>query len=290
MKRLRMLGLMLALCAIALSVTATFARNDHDDGVPDDGETEDGSGRAVFVSFLTGGQEVNAAGEPNQGDPDGSAIARVRLAPARERVCINTDVQNVDPLVLAHIHQGAAGANGLVVVDFTSLINGSAVKGCVTASADVIAAIIANPAGYYVNIHSEAFRPGAVRGQLESPSSLQSSFRIELSGAAEVGTPGDPDGSGTARVIVSARKLEACIFANTRNVSPLTLAHIHQGAAGVNGPVVVDFTSLLDGNRVRGCVAANPNIIQAIRTNPAGFYVNVHNADFPRGALRGQLQ
>lgn len=310
MKLLRGLGLCLALCALALSVAPSYAgdggmsavgHTGHDDhgghgqggGHEDDDDGDDdqeGQGRVVFVAFLTGGAEVTNEGVPNQGDPDGSGVARLRFVPARGRVCIDAHVQNLDPLVLAHIHNGPAGANGPVVVDFTGLIDGSAVKGCVSADPALIGAIIASPASYYVNIHSTAFRPGAVRGQLEPRGSLRSTFRIALSGANEVGNPGDPDGASTARVAVAADHLEICVNIRARKVAPLTLAHIHNAPAGVNGPVVVDWTHLIQGTSVRGCVPVEPNLLQAIRSSPANYYVNVHTAEFPTGALRGQLE
>lgn len=294
-KQLRTLILIIALGLFALSATPTFAHSgshgDHQHPSPQPGhDDDDSSASAVFVSFLTGGAEVNAAGVPNQGDLDGYGVARVRLNHEQGRACINAEVKNVDPLVLAHIHKGPAGANGPVVVDFTQFIDGPTVKGCVSADPALIDAIAADPAGYYINIHSEVFRPGAVRGQLEPRGSLRSSFRIHLSGAAEVGNPGDPDGFGTARVTIRAADLEICLNARARKVEPLTLAHIHNAPAGANGPVVVDFTQFIDGTRAHGCVTVDPNLLQAIRSNPANYYVNLHTAEFPTGALRGQLQ
>jgi len=304
MKQLRgmALGLIIALCALAFSFAPTYAHGDHGDhgGDGDHGGSGDTGGdgdddehapaREVLVAFLTGGAEVNSAGQPNQGDLDGSAIARVRLVPAKGRVCINAETRSLDPLVLAHIHSAPAGANGPVVVDFTGLIDGPVVKGCVSADPGVINAIMTNPAAYYLNIHSETFRAGAVRGQLEPRGSLRSNFQLTLAGASEVGNPGDLDGSGSARVTLAARELEICINARVRKLAPLTLAHIHNAPAGANGPVVVNFTQFIDGSRLKGCVTVDPNLLQAIRANPASYYVNVHTAEFPAGAMRGQLQ
>jgi hypothetical protein len=288
-KQLRTIILTLIACALAMSAMPALAHEGHDDGGATTGAAA-AQGRPIFVSVLTGGAEVDATGAPDQGDLDGGAVARVQLIPFRERVCIETEAQNIAPLTLAHIHRGAAGTNGPVVVDFAPLIDGVTVDGCVRAPRDTINAIAADPAGYYINLHNAEFPRGAIRGQLEPRGNLRGDFRFPLSGASEVGTPGDPDGSGTARITFTARSFEVCISARTSKVGDLTLAHIHQGAAGVNGPVVVDFTHLIDGSRVRGCVTANPNVLDAIRTNPAGFYVNLHTAEFPRGAVRGQLQ
>ena len=69
--------------------------------------------------------------------------------------------------------------------------------------------------------------------------------------------------------------------------SPVILAHIHQGAAGTNGPVVVDFMEPVNG--LTGCVHTDASLIKQIRQDPAGFYVNVHTTTFPAGEVRGQL-
>jgi hypothetical protein len=55
----------------------------------------------------------------------------------------------------------------------------------------------------------------------------------------------------------------------------------------VSGGVVVNFDVANDG--LSGCVEADKELIKDVRQNPSGYYVNVHNADFPPGAVRGQL-
>lgn len=66
-----------------------------------------------------------------------------------------------------------------------------------------------------------------------------------------------------------------------------TAAHIHKGRAGTAGPV---FVPLGTAFKRQGCTHATSGQIRAIRANPAGFYVNVHNAKHPGGAMRGQLR
>jgi hypothetical protein len=71
-------------------------------------------------------------------------------------------------------------------------------------------------------------------------------------------------------------------------IAPATAAHIHVGAAGVAGPVVVPLAPPTGTSS--GCVTGvSPELIKAITQNPQNYYVNVHNAEFPAGALRGQL-
>lgn len=66
-----------------------------------------------------------------------------------------------------------------------------------------------------------------------------------------------------------------------------TAAHIHVGAAGVAGSIVVPLGTAYSR---RGCTTATKELIDAILANAKGYYVNVHNASYPGGAIRGQLK
>jgi len=113
-------------------------------------------------------------------------------------------------------------------------------------------------------------------------------FETILTGAAEVPGPGDTDGAGTARVFVNHGQKRVCYELEVSNIAPATAAHIHVGVAGVAGGVVVPLAAPSDGDS-SGCFDVTAALAKAILKNPAGYYVNVHNADFPAGAIRGQL-
>jgi hypothetical protein len=108
-----------------------------------------------------------------------------------------------------------------------------------------------------------------------------------LSGAEEV-PPADPDGTGFAAITLNVGQATVCWELTVANIQPATAAHIHKAPAGVNGPVVVGFTPPTSGSS-SGCTTASPTLIQDIIDNPQQYYVNVHNAEFPGGAVRGQL-
>jgi CHRD domain len=129
-----------------------------------------------------------------------------------------------------------------------------------------------------------------------------------LSGAQEV-PAADPDGSGKAFVMIDVEAGEVCFdIKSLSDVGTPNRGHIHEGAAGVNGPIVVPFFELrvppadpgapatdprndaLESGRLMDCVPGDPVILARIVANPGGFYVNVHNARFPGGALRCQLE
>jgi hypothetical protein len=122
-------------------------------------------------------------------------------------------------------------------------------------------------------------------------------FTIQLSGAAEVyptapGTCGGP-GTGTATIEIDRNARTLCYAITTQNVAlPLLAAHIHVAPVGAAGPVVVPlFTQPVNAAMVpRTCLTGlDKNLLKDILRSPQDYYVNVHNAPFPNGAVRGQL-
>ena len=109
-----------------------------------------------------------------------------------------------------------------------------------------------------------------------------------LTGEAEGPGPGDPDGTGEAFVTLNPGLREGCFQLSVSNIAPATAAHIHEAPEGVAGPVVVGLIPPTSGFS-SGCVNADRDLIKDIIQNPSEFYVNVHNAGFPAGAVRGQL-
>ena len=112
---------------------------------------------------------------------------------------------------------------------------------------------------------------------------------VTLTGAAEVPGPGDPDGTGTAAVTLNQGQGQVCYELTVSGIGAVTAAHIHRGAAGEAGPPVVTLEPLAAEGPSKGCVSAAADLIKEIRQSPERFYINVHNAEFPDGALRGQL-
>jgi hypothetical protein len=110
----------------------------------------------VFSLQLKGSSEPNATG-----------TAVVRLRKDAGLVCYRLHAANVTlPTVAAHIHRGGASVNGPVVVPFTAPGADGNSSGCATATAALIDEIAANPAGFYVNVHTTEHPAGAIRAQL----------------------------------------------------------------------------------------------------------------------------
>jgi hypothetical protein len=114
-------------------------------------------------------------------------------------------------------------------------------------------------------------------------------FLALMNGANEVPTAGDPDGSGAAAVTIDPVSGEVCWDLRVAGIETATLAHIHEGAVGTAPPanIVVNLTPPTPTSS--GCVVVDPVLALEIATTPADYYVNVHNAAFPGGAVRGQL-
>jgi hypothetical protein len=127
-------------------------------------------------------------------------------------------------------------------------------------------------------------------------------LRANLRGTNEVeAMVVDLDSRGRAFVRIDVDEGEVCFDVSYVRGGTPNRGHIHVGAAGINGAIVVTFFELAAfpadprndqlerAQRLRDCVDADPVVLAAIKANPAGYYVNLHNARFPGGFLRGQL-
>jgi hypothetical protein len=135
-----------------------------------------------------------------------------------------------------------------------------------------------------------------------SGAGAQTTTRVaNLTGKAEVPGPGDANGTGSAVIRLDVPRKRVCFDLNWNRIEAPTRAHIHEGPPGVAGDIVVslfenmsgpDFIPLPDTiNSVTGCAQdVGRQLIRRINGNPGGFYVNIHNVDFPPGAIRGQLR
>lgn len=108
----------------------------------------------------------------------------------------------------------------------------------------------------------------------------------KMTGGAE--TPkGAPHGSGLAVIHLNASKGSVCWnFSKFTNVKSPTAAHIHKGGKGVSGPVFIPLGAKF---AMKGCTTASKSSITAVESKPGAYYVNVHNAKYPNGVVRGQL-
>ena len=133
----------------------------------------------------------------------------------------------------------------------------------------------------------------AATSAAQDPSEGGRRFTTELTGEAEVNAAavpnrGDLDGTGTATITVNPGLERVCYDITVADIAAPMRGHIHRGVAGTNGGIVVTFFEA-DAVTAQHCVATTRALAMEIIKTPERFYVNVHNAEFLAGALRGQL-
>lgn len=112
-----------------------------------------------------------------------------------------------------------------------------------------------------------------------------------LLGENEAPGPGDPDGSGYANIVINYGQGKICWGIHVTDITlPATAAHIHDAPAGVAGPVFIGLSAPSSKGASSGCAIVSKDLLKDIIEDPTGYYVNVHNSDYPAGALRGQLE
>ena len=111
-----------------------------------------------------------------------------------------------------------------------------------------------------------------------------------LDGGEEVPDKGDPNASGLALVTVKTEKKKVCFNISWEKLDEDPSAgHIHKGKFGVAGEVVITLFESQTATPAKGCVKANKDLLGKIKKKPQNYYVNLHNNEYPAGAIRGQL-
>jgi hypothetical protein len=263
--------IMVLLAAAAAGSVLTFS-------VADVGAAKKPTKRTFHVT-LTGEAETPS------GDPVATGTATLRVTAGKGKVCYQLSAKNLPRASAAHIHKGKAGVAGNVVVPLKTPNAAGKSSGCAKASKALVRSIIKSPRAFYVNIHTAEFPAGAIRGQLKgSSTNVGKIVTRTLNGTSE------PNATGS--VVLRFRPSDGlvCFRLTAANVTlPAAAAHIHKGAAGTNGNVVVPLTAPGANGTSDGCVTADASLINDILANLSGYYVNVHTKEHPAGAIRAQL-
>lgn len=258
---------------------------------------------SVFAQTL--GAVLTSAQETPACSGSGFGTATVTFDATRANAAVTINVSNLGaPITIFHIHEGPIGTAGPVVVNLVGL-GGTFTNGTMTGTfpipADVAQRMLANPGNFYVNVHTTACPGGAARGQLAFVSGGPQMFAAELRGANET-PPNSSSAFGSALVTFDPINSQLAFEVNQNGVVSPTASHIHRGAAGTAGPVIINFATGptgFQGSRVHGSGAISTlqssSLTAADLTalaNPStanGFYVNYHSTAFPGGEIRGQL-
>jgi hypothetical protein len=232
-------------------------------------------GDTLLVANLTGAQEV----PPVNTTASGSATLLLDYGRTQIRYYITTTATPA----AAHIHFGNGGASGPVLAPFDPVSR--EMTGQITATSSLTTALLAG--GAYVNIHTAANPNGELRGQILMPG--EALYTAVLSGANEVPPLNNPGSSGSMGLIVSPDRSRFRYLGSASGFAA-TAAHIHGGAAGVEGPVVYTLTLVPAGATLSLLVGESPMTPADLTEIEAGrWYVNVHSAANPGGEIRDQL-
>jgi hypothetical protein len=117
-------------------------------------------------------------------------------------------------------------------------------------------------------------------------------FFAVMTGAKEVRageSAGDTNGRGAFSATLDGRTL--CYGIQVKNIANPVAAHIHPGGPEARGPVAIPLKQPAKGDpgASAACVRLSRSRADALIANPGNFYVNVHTAGLPNGAVRGQL-
>jgi CHRD domain len=231
-------------------------------------------------------------------DPVATGSASIRVRRGQGQVCAQVAVEDLSyqPTVGIHLHRVEGDAAGETVAIFRGLGLDRSTSSCARIPRALVSQILRTPGAFEVDVHTPDFNDGAVRGRLGPPVLPPARALGTLMRGAAVCAPlcgtGDPDGVGFAYIrltpLISAGNVCFRLEVTPTVALPALSAHVHRGAPGHEGPVVVTITPPGE-RRALGCSVVHHTVYDEILLNPAGFYVDIHNAEFPDGAIRGQL-
>jgi len=232
----------------------------------------------TFAAILDGSEEVPAVNTAAKG------LASAIYTSNTNVLELNILATNLSgPITGFHLHNGAAGTTGPVVQNLESFVVGNTVIVKLNAG-DYIPAL--RNGDIYVNIHTEAYPNGEIRGQLTPNDGLY--FDTWMDGKQEVPAV-ENDAIGLAIGTISSDLTEMSYALLVDNpTGPFVAAHIHKAALGVGGGVVLDLDDDISGQFLfNEGIAITPEFLADYLRGD--LYFNVHTAASPNGEVRGQL-
>ena len=114
-------------------------------------------------------------------------------------------------------------------------------------------------------------------------------YCAELRGAGPGSDALDPEATGSARLEIGGASVRFDIRTSP-NLGKVVATHLHEGAAGVNGPMAIELNPGFTGEVLEGSIPIDSALSARVMANPSQFYVKLHSLKFPGGAIRGQLK
>lgn len=234
----------------------------------------------LFAARMNGMQEVPAV------TTNALGLATFYLNDTRDTLCVEMTATGLSGSITGiHIHEGDMGSNGAVVVDMMPYLSGNRLKGTITGATLTKSFIAKMFAGkYYLNLHTAANANGEIRGQILPEEDKP--MTVMLNGMNEVPAV-TTNARGMAVFMLQKHEGKLSIKVVVDGLSgAITGAHLHKGAAGTNGPVVENLTTMVNGNTIMAEV--DPTAYLADLKN-GDIYLNIHTAANAGGEVRGQL-
>ena len=248
----------------------------------------------VYPVYLSPEQEVPPV------ETGATGVASVRVREDQSAVVIEGYAHNLTGEITgAHVHMGAANANGAVVKPLTVDGNKYSITWTTNDAENPLTPALLeslNAGGLYLNVHTPVNPDGEIRGQItvNPPATFNAEghFTTELLAGQEV-PPVTEDGFGAVEVTLDGDRDTVTLEARVSGLTgPITGAHIHKGSDSVNGPVVKGLT--VEGTRITGTwnrtdseFPFTTTLLNDLLTG--NLYVNVHTDKHKGGEVRGQL-
>ncbi len=197
------------------------------------------------------------------------------------------NLKSGDVLTMAHIHAGDPLTNGPVVLDFNPVFSGNSASGTLMPRESFIDSLLNSQVELYFNIHSQQVPGGLLRGQVNSDILLASD--ITLDGASEV-PPVSTSATGMASVRLASNKqlYSKVMVSGLESGDSWTAAHIHTGASGQNGAVLVPLCDNESDFGVKKITTLSNETINTLLKDST--YINAHSVLHSSGTIRGQVK
>ncbi len=193
-----------------------------------------------------------------------------------------------DVLSAAHIHTGDVITNGPVVLGFDPVFSGSNASGTITnVRTSFVDSLKSTTNELYFNVHSTQLPAGLVRGQMNVGIDLAAD--VALSGTNEVpAVVTTASGTASIRLTTDKKLYSKVTVTNLEAGDALTAAHIHGGAAGANGAVIIGLADVIGDFGIVKMFTVSDVIYGRLKADP--IYANAHSVNHPGGVVRGQIR
>ena len=239
------------------------------------------SNKLQFAARMNGAQSVPAV------TTNAVGVTTIMLNETMDSICVSVSVNGLSGAITGiHIHEAAMGANGGVVTDLGSGINGNLVTLKLPLTSAMLDKMMMGM--YYVNVHTAANPGGEIRGQISMEADILYRAWCDTMQQNHSVTGANPTGLATFHLSKNEQKMWVKFVGTGFSATP-TGAHLHYGGMGMSGGVAIDLTSMISGNTIMGSFDPTSVVGFLDSLKMGKIYLNVHTAANMNGEVRGQL-